>query len=227
MPKDSVSWAAKVAAVTKKDIISEFRTRYALNAILMFALVTLTVISFAVGAFSPSKEIMAALFWIVLFFAAMSGLAQSFIKEEEAGTAMILKLSSEGSVIFFGKLIFNLLLLLILAILIVPLFIILLKTAPQKWDIFLIGLVLGLIGLSGATTIIAAIVSKATVKGALFTVLSFPVLMPLLVAVIEITKSAFLGDPFNAVAAPIQLIVAYDVVMTTLSFLLFDFVWRQ
>ena len=227
MPIDSVSWAAKVIAVTKKDIISEFRTRYALNAILMFALVTLTVISFAVGAFAPSKEIMAALFWITLFFAAMSGLAQSFIKEEEAGTAMILKLSSEGSVIFFGKLLFNLLLLVILAVIIVPLFIILLKTAPENWGIFLTGLILGLIGLAGATTIIAAIVSKATVKGALFTVLSFPVLMPLLVAVIEITKSAFLGGAFKDVMAPVQLIVAYDVVMTTLSFLLFDFVWRQ
>jgi heme exporter protein B len=213
--------------VAAKDITSEFRTRYAVNAIVMFALVTLTVISFAVGALSPSKEIMAALFWIILFFAAMSGLAQVFIKEEEAGTAMILKLSSEGTIIFFGKLLFNLILLVLLAVLIIPLFIILLKTIPADWPIFLIGLVLGIIGLAGATTIIAAIVSKATIKGALFTVLSFPVLMPLLVAVIEITKGSFLGDGSVNVSAPLQLIVAYDVVMITLSVLLFDFVWQQ
>lgn len=227
MPSNSVSWAAKVLAVAAKDITSEFRTRYAVNAIVMFALVTLTVISFAVGALEPSKEIMAALFWIILFFAAMSGLAQVFIKEEEAGTAMILKLSSEGIIIFFGKLLFNLILLALLAVLIIPLFIVLLKTTPADWGKFLIGLMMGIIGLAGATTIIAAIVSKATIKGALFTVLSFPVLMPLLVAVIEITKASFLGDGSVDVSAPLQLIVAYDVVMITLSVLLFDFVWQQ
>ena len=227
MPSNSVSWAAKVLAVAAKDITSEFRTRYAVNAIVMFALVTLTVISFAVGALEPSKEIMAALFWIILFFAAMSGLAQVFIKEEEAGTAMILKLSSDATIIFFGKLLFNLILLALLAVLIIPLFIVLLKTTPADWGIFLIGLALGIIGLAGATTIIAAIVSKATIKGALFTVLSFPVLMPLLVAVIEITKASFLGDGSVDVSAPLQLIVAYDIVMITLSVLLFDFVWQQ
>jgi heme exporter protein B len=193
----------------------------------MFALVTLTVISFAVGAFSPTKEVMAALFWIILFFAAMSGLAQVFIKEEESGTALALKLASDGTVIFFGKLLFNLALLSALTVIVVPLFIILLKTEPANWLFLIYAILLGNIGLAGATTIIAAIVSKATIKGALFTVLSFPVLMPLLIAVIEITKSAFLGGVFKDIAAPMQLLVAYDVVMIILSYLLFDFVWRQ
>lgn len=227
MPSGNVNWVSRVLAVTEKDIVSEFRTRYAINAILMFALVTLTVISFAVGAFSPTKEVMAALFWIILFFAAMSGLAQVFIKEEESGTALALKLASDGTVIFFGKLLFNLALLFALTIIVVPLFIILLKTEPANWLFFIYAILLGNIGLAGATTIIAAIVSKATIKGALFTVLSFPVLMPLLIAVIEITKSAFLGGAFKDVAAPMQLLVAYDVVMIILSYLLFDFVWRQ
>ncbi|MBN2226529.1 MAG: heme exporter protein CcmB [candidate division Zixibacteria bacterium] len=226
MPTGSVSWAAKVAAVVRKELVSEFRTRYAINAIVMFALVTLTVVSFAVGLLSPSSEMMAALFWIILFFAAMSGLAQTFIKEEESGTALVLKLSSDGSVIFFGKLLFNLLLLIVLAVLIVPLFIIFLKIIPANWAVFLTGLVLGIVGLAGATTIVAAIVSKATVKGALFTVLSFPVLLPLLVAVIEITTVGFSGGGFGEISAPLQLLVAYDVVMTTLSVMLFDFVWR-
>jgi len=223
----SVNWVSRVLAVTEKDIVSEFRTRYAINAILMFALVTLTVISFAVGAFSPTKEVMAALFWIILFFAAMSGLAQVFIKEEESGTALALKLASDGTVIFFGKLLFNLALLSALTVIVVPLFIILLKTEPANWLFLIYAILLGNIGLAGATTIIAAIVSKATIKGALFTVLSFPVLMPLLIAVIEITKSAFLGGVFKDIAAPMQLLVAYDVVMIILSYLLFDFVWRQ
>lgn len=226
MPTGPVSWGIRVAAVVRKELVSEFRTRYAINAIVMFALVTLTVVSFSVGMLTPSREIMAALFWIILFFAAMSGLAQTFIKEEESGTALILKLSSDGMVIFFGKMLFNLILLVVLAVLIVPLFIVFLKTVPANWGVFLVGLVLGMIGLAGATTIVAAIVSRATVKGALFTVLSFPVLLPLLVAVIEITTVGFTGGGFGEISAPLQLLAAYDVVMTTLSVMLFDFVWR-
>jgi heme exporter protein B len=227
LPTNSVNWAGKVFAVTRKDIIFEFRTRFAINSIVMFALVTLTVISFSLGVLDVSKEILAALFWIILFFAAMSGLAQVFIKEEESGTAMILKLVADGTVIFFGKLLFNLLLLSVLSLLIVPLYIVFLNINPANWPIFLTGLLLGILGLSGATTIIAAVVAKASTKGALFTVLSFPILMPLLVAVIEITKIAFIGGSFADVSAPLQLLVAYDVVMVTLSVMLFDFVWRN
>ncbi len=227
MPSGALNWVGSVLAVTAKDIRSEFRTRYALNAILMFALVTLTVISFGLGLLNPSKEILAALFWIILFFAAMSGLAHAFVREEESGTSLVLKLSCPGTVVFFGKMIFNLILLGVLAILIVPLFIILLKIIPADWGIFLLALIPGIIGLAGATTIVAAVVSQATVKGALFTVLSFPILLPLLVAVIEITEVAFLGGTWDEIKAPLQLLIAYDVVMTTLSVMLFDFVWRQ
>jgi len=225
----SVSWVAKVLAVTRKDVIFEFRTRFAINSIIMFALVTLTAISFALGVLEVSKEVLAALFWIILFFASMSGLAQVFIKEEESGTAMILKLSADGTTIFFGKLLFNLLLLILMSILVVPLYIVFLKVAPADWPIFLSGLLLGILGLSGATTIIAAVVAKASAKGALFTVLSFPVLLPLLVAVIEITKAAFIGveGGFSDVSAPFQLLIAYDIVMVTMSVMLFDFVWRN
>jgi len=211
----------------RKDLKAEFRSRYALNAVIMFALVTLTVISFALGILRLSPEMLAALFWIVVFFASMSGLAQTFIREEESGTSLVLKLTADGTSVFFGKALFNLLLLFMLAILIVPLFIVLLKAQIVSWPIFLAAVIPGLIGLAGATTIIAAIVAQASVKGTLFTVISFPVLLPLLVGVIEITKVALTGGIWGEVTAPLQLVAAYDVVMVTLSVMLFDFVWRQ
>ncbi len=227
MPKSGVNLAGRTLAVMRKDLKAEFRSRYALNAVIMFALVTLTVISFALGILRLSPEMLAALFWIVVFFASMSGLAQTFIREEESGTSLVLKLSADGTSVFFGKALFNLLLLFMLAILIVPLFIVLLKAQIMSWPIFLAAVIPGLIGLAGATTIIAAIVAQASVKGTLFTVISFPVLLPLLVGVIEITKVALTGGIWGEVTAPLQLVAAYDVVMVTLSVMLFDFVWRQ
>lgn len=227
MSTGSVSWANKVLTVTRKDVISEFRTRFAINAVVMFALVTLTVVSMSVGVVNLVPGIAAALFWIILFFASMSGLAQVFTKEEESGTAMLLRLSGDALVIFFGKLIFNLLLLFFLTVLLVPLYMVLLRQSPGNWPLFLVTLVLGTIGLAGATTIIAAVVSQANIKGALFTVLSFPVLLPLLMAVIRLTEAALVGDSFGSASASLQVLIAYDVVMITVSVMLFDFVWRQ
>ena len=136
MPTVSVSWAGKILTVFKKEMLSEFRTRYAFNAIIMFTLVTLTVVSFSLGINRPGPEVMAALFWIVLFFAAASGLAQVFVKEEEAHTAGYLRLYGPATAVLIGKIIFNLFLLLSMAVLLVPLFIILLNTTPQNFPLF-------------------------------------------------------------------------------------------
>jgi heme exporter protein B len=138
----------------------------------------------------------------------------------------MLKMSTSAMTVLFGKMIFNLLLLVMLAVVIIPLYIVFLKTVPDDWFIFIIALVGGIIGLAGSTTIIAAIVSKASIKGALFTVLSFPVLIPLLLALTEITTAAFTGGGFADIMSPLKLLLAYDVIMITLSVMLFDFVWR-
>lgn len=227
MATRSSSWASKSAWLLAKDLKSEFRTRYALNAILMFALTTLVVVSFSFGTFSLSPKIISSLFWLVIFFSSMSGLAQVFVKEEESRTISILKLIATPGTVFLGKLLFNLVLLLILEIVIVPLFIILMNLSILNLWLFLSVLLLGSLGLVCATTIIAAIISKAHVKGALFAVLSFPILLPLLITAIDGTKLSLEGQAFSAGWSDLRLLISYVVVMFTASILLFDFVWSE
>jgi len=227
MPDKFSSWVTKILAVFKKEIKSEFRTRYALNSILMFSVVTLTVLSFTVGQFSLTNSVKSALLWVILFFSAMSGLAQVFIKEEERKTVSYLKLSASPNLIFLGKFFFNLILLLILEIITVPLFLILLEVRVQNWDLFLAVLFLGSLGLASATTIIAAIVSKTDLKGTLLTILSFPILLPLLFISMQGTKVAVMGAPFYSGLAEIKFLFSYIVVMLTASLLLFETVWME
>ena len=56
-------------------------------------------------------HLLAALLWIILFFAATSGLARVFVKEEDAHTAKTLRLAARPLAVFAGKLLFNLILL--------------------------------------------------------------------------------------------------------------------
>src|SRR4030043_1349154 len=152
MAMKTSSWATKASWLLFKDLKSEFRTRYALNAIFMFGLTTLTVISFSVGGISSNIRITSSLFWLVIFFSSMSGLAQVFVKEEENKTANVLKLSASPGTVLAGKLLFNLVLLLILELVIVPLFIIWMNLSILNIWLFLSVLILGSLGLACATT---------------------------------------------------------------------------
>jgi len=227
MGMKSSIWMSRVLALFLKDFKSELRTRYSLNALIMFAVVTLTAVSFSIGMFSLSSKVKASLFWIVIFFSAMSGLAQVFIKEEESKTSTLLKLVASAETIFAGKLLYNFILLFFLELIVVPLFIVMLGLEILNLWLFFCVLVLGSLGLVCATTIIAAIVAKASIKGALFAVLSFPILLPLLVTLIDGTNLASEGASFGQGLGDLQILISYAVVMFVASFLLFDFVWEE
>src|SRR5437660_4431187 len=99
-------------AVLEKDLRAELRNRAALNSILLFSITSLVVVGFAVGPSQMAPVLKAALLWVVLFFAAFSGLAHVFTHEEETNTATALRLSAPPGAVYAGKLAFNLLLLL-------------------------------------------------------------------------------------------------------------------
>jgi heme exporter protein B len=210
-----------------KDLQQEFKTRYVINAILLFSVVTLTSVSFSIGVFTAGKEILSALLWIILFFSAMSGLSHIFVREEETHTSDTLKLVADPISIFFGKYIFNFILLILMEVITVPLFFAVMNFSVENTVVFITILLIGSIGLSAGATIIAAIISKASAKGALFTVLSFPILLPVLITGISATKTICLKSSWAAVSGELQAMFAYAVVLITASIMLFEFVWNE
>ena len=93
--------------------------------------------------------------------------------------------------------------------------------------LFIITIIFGNFGLSAVLTIIAALISKANSKGSLYPVLSFPLLLPLLMATISSTWLSIDGTTFEQIAGDIQIIVSYTIVTITASFMLFDLVWSD
>ena len=221
------AWLAAAWAICRKDLRAEFRTRYALSAIGLFAIVTLTVISFALGPFGLGRDLLAALLWVVLFFAAMAGLARVFVHEEEAHTAPALRLAAPAGAVYLGKYLFNLALLLMLEALVVPLFIGMMNLEVGNPLLFLVLLSLGDLGLAGATTTVAAMVAQAGARGALFTVLSFPLLIPLLISSIEGTRLSLAGAGLAEVWPSLQVLSAYAVAMVAVSLMVFPAIWTE
>ncbi|MDZ4711985.1 MAG: heme exporter protein CcmB [bacterium] len=213
--------------VFKKDFKSELRTRYVINSLVMFVLVTISIIRFSLGAEKTENEILAGLLWIAIFFSASSGLSRTFIKEEEKETATALKLSADASGIYLGKLMFNLVLTFSMTLVIIILFILINDYEIKNPAGFILVVSLGNLGLVSASTIVAAIISKANSKGTLYPVLSFPVLLPLLITVINATKLASAGISTDKLGGELMILISYMVVVTTASLLLFRFVWED
>ncbi|HEV8538792.1 MAG TPA: heme exporter protein CcmB [Bacteroidota bacterium] len=215
-------------AMFLKDFRSELRTRYALTALMLFVITTLSIILFSIGNESVSPEILSGVLWIIVFFSAMSGLSRTFVSEEERGTVLTLQLLAKPLTVFFGKLLFNFALLASLNTVAGTLYIILINDFVVKnYAIFLLTMLLGTLGLSAASTIIAAVVSKANTKGTLYPVMAFPILLPLLLTVISATRLAVEGAPFSEAAGEFRVLFSYFVVIVAVSYLVFEFIWKD
>lgn len=222
------SWLGAAVAVFRKDAASELRTRYAVNALVMFVVVALAVILFALAGETLSRAALAGMLWVVMFFSAMSGLSRSFVAEEERGTTLTLQLLAHPVSVYVGKLLFNIVLVSLLNAFIVGLFLVVMPDFTLRQPgLFWLVIGLGGLGIASSTTIIAAIIAKANTKGTLFPVLSFPVLLPLLMSGIAATKIAIEGASWDAVWPDLRLLASYTVVVVTASVLLFDFVWKD
>ena len=147
MPQTSASLATKCLTMLVKDLKLELRDKYALNAVLMFGITTLAVVSFSLGQRNLPPHLLGALFWVIMFFSAMSGLAHIFIREEESGTSLALRLAAPPDAVYIGKLLFNLILLSVLTVIITPLFFIFTNAPVSSAIDFIPILILGVLGL--------------------------------------------------------------------------------
>ncbi len=223
-------WLNCAWAVFRKDLQVEVRTRYAVGATLLFAVSTLLAVSAALSTATVKSEVKAALLWIILLFAALSGLARVFVREDEAGTAPLLRLSAPPTAVYAGKWLFNCALVLAVELVAVPLFLLVLPLPSVNFGLLFGVLFFGGFGLSGAATFVAALISSASSgKSALFFVVAFPVLLPLLLIAVQGTIGAFDGLPSHLLKSrgDLGLLAVYSLVMTTASLLLFEYVWND
>jgi len=222
-----MNWLTGALAVLEKDIRLELRTRYAINTLLLFVISALLVVAIAVKNEPLSPSLRSVLLWIVILFSAIAGLSHAFVSEEERGTVLLLQLNAKPSSVLAGKLLFNLMLTFALNTVAALAFWVVIGFQEVDSPTLIVILALGAIGLSGATTLLSAIIAKAVNRGPLFAVLSFPILVPLLLSVVNGTRSAIEGAGLDMVTSEVFTLIGYAGVLITASTLLFDYIWKD
>ena len=97
----------------------------------------------------------------------------------------------------------------------------------QSLPAFMIMLILGTLGLSSVSTMTAAIVSQADRKGAVFSVLSIPLFIPLILLLTRVTRAAFIDGSLEAFSGDVVALIGFCGVTITAGVLLFDFIWDE
>jgi len=224
---DASTWAAEATAVFAKEWRCELRTRYALSTLALFAFTTLVVVSVSLGPLGVTKSqgsaVLPVLFWIILLFSVAAGLPRSFVQEEESQTATALRLAATPSALFCGKLAYGLTVIVALEALITPIYLAMMSLAVRSPGLLVATLAAGGYGLAAGSTLVAAIIAQARSKGTLFAVMAFPVLLPLLLLSIELTRNAMGGEPAGVALSQLLL---YDASVTIAGLMLFPTVWN-
>lgn len=222
-----MDWLAGTWAVFRKDLRIELRTRYGVNVLLLFVLGAILLVLLAVGPQPLSARVQSALLWIVMLFAASIGLGRSFVAEQEGGTALLLRLNTRAGMVFAGKLLFNLLLVGGLTLAALGTFLLLLGISVRTPGLLGATLALGVVGLAGATTLLAALVARAARRGPLLPVLLLPLLVPLLVSGTSATRKALVGRPWLQAQDELLTLLGFAGATVSAAVVLFDYVWEE
>lgn len=214
-------------AILKKEITQELRTKYALNTILAFTGATLLLILFTLRAHQMDPTPKSGLVWIIILFASMTGMTRSFVQETEKKTWAFLQLHAYATEVYIGKLTYNFLFLLLLHLFTFFFYLVMMDMTIQSHLYFISAIIFGAASLASVTTLTSAMIAQADRKGALFSVLCIPLVVPLLLILTRITRFALIEGAASGALNDLAALVGYCGVTITAGILLFDYIWNE
>jgi heme exporter protein B len=168
------------------------------------------------------------LLWVLLCFAAFTGLSHAFVHEEETGTVTALRLTMSAGAVYTGKLTFNFALILTVALLVTPVYILMTGMGVGSPPVFVMVMLSGCVGLAGAATIVAALAAKAQGTGALYPAIGLPMLVVFLMLLLNAANTVYTIEPSTVrVVRDVGGLLSYGVLLIAVSTLTFGFVWEE
>ena len=229
MPSESFYFAymiGRITALLKKDILLELRQQHTFYGILLYIASTIFVLYLSLPE-SPDGNVWNSLFWVIQLFVCVNTVAKSFLQDSRGRLLYYYTIASPVQFIL-AKLIYNICLLLIMNMISILFFYVFLGFPVVNPFIFIFISMLGGISLSLVFTLMSAIAAKAQHNAALIAILGFPVILPLLLLLMRLSKLAF-AEIFRegAVGQLTGIIIGLDALVIALAVILFPFLWKD
>ncbi|MCE2741383.1 MAG: heme exporter protein CcmB [Sphingobacteriales bacterium] len=214
----------EISQLLKKEIILEWRQRYAINGILLQVISSVFVIYLSVKGLNQNTW--NGVYWVVMLFISINAIAKSFIGESK-GRNMYYHMLVQPQNLLIAKFIYNAFLNIFLSVLCISTFIVLMGNPIQSFKLYLSVTLMGCIGFAATFTLLSAISSKAGNSNLLMPVLSIPIIIPLLLIVIKASKRALDGIDDSFIMKDLGILLVFNILIVALAYILFPSLWKE
>lgn len=213
-----------ILALVRKELLLEWRQKYALYGILLYVFSTMFVIFMTLQ--QPEAKTWNALFWVIQLFITVNTVAKSFLQESQGRMLYYYTLSAPGS-FMIAKLLYNIVLMLLMSLVSLLLYAGLMGSPLANTSFFVGMVLLGGTSLSLVFTMLAAIASRAGQNAALMAIMGFPLVIPMLIILSQASESAFLPVYQPGLTRMIVMLCGLDFLVLALALILFPFLWKN
>ena len=214
-----------LSLLVAKDLRIEARSRQTIGLVVVLGVLIVVVLALGLGPGGSVSGMQAtAILWVAYLFAGTLCFEKTMAVERyDDALAGLLLAPADRGLIYLGKLIANLTLMLGVALVVTPVGMLLfrfdLSAAPLG---FVVVMGLSMLGFGAIGTLFAAAVSSSRLQGGLLAMLIFPLSLPLVIASTQLMVGLFeRGDSLGG--GGLGVLVAFDVVFLVASWLVFEF----
>ncbi|GGC15630.1 cytochrome C biogenesis protein CcmB [Parapedobacter defluvii] len=219
-----MSLLKEVTSLIRKEILLEWRFKYAINGILLYVVSTVFVCYQAFKSVDPTTW--NALFWIILLFASVNAINKSFVQESRSRQLYYYTISSAKAVIL-SKIGYNILVMLLLSAIAYLVYSIIFRNPLGDPVLYFLVVILGSMSFASVFTMVSGISAKAGNNSTLMAILSFPIVIPLLLILIKVSKNAMDGLDRSVSTDELVVLLAINIITVAISLLLFPYLWRD
>jgi len=219
---------AEILLLLRLEVALDLRQRAAWTGMLLYVVSAVYVAYLAVKG-SLGVTTWNALFWIILLFAAFNALARGF-QREDSGRQLYLHTLADPRSVVLARTLYNALNMLVISLLSLVCYTLFMGTHVLREahvGQFVLAVMLGGIGFAAVLTLISAIAARAGSGPGLMAILGFPLVLPMLLAVMRASKLAIDGVAWSVNSTYFLGLLLLDVITVTLAWLLFPYLWRD
>jgi heme exporter protein B len=216
------------AAILRKDLALELRTRQSVLAMVLFSITVFVLFHFGLDRDRLDGDLASGVLWVTVLLAAVLGVNRLFASEREGGALDgVLLAPIDRTAIYVAKAAALFLYLVVLELIAIPAFALLLL-GPSLWNAFPELLAIALLadlGLATVGALVAGIAAEARARDLITPLMLLPLLVPVLTAAANATKPllAATGAGPDDLAKWLAFMGLFDIVFMLLSVAVFDY----
>jgi heme exporter protein B len=217
----------KILSILYKDFKIEINQSHLFFSVGLYVISSIYIIYIS---YQPtgilSSEHWVSIFWVIILFSSISAVSKSFFQESGNRNYYYYYVLSPDELII-SKLIYNFLFIVFVTFLTFILFTFLLGNFIKSYPFFISLLLIGSLSISNCLTLISAIGHQVKNNSMLISILSFPVIIPILILLIKLSKISSLEFSWNLIQDDIYLLILLNIILVVLTKILFGFLWRN